>query len=146
MVYGGFSNVELNSGYIFDVKTHSVHSILGKQNDIAFTCYSQTVWVGKQRHVTLGLDKRSKLHLVQMQYEHQRYAEVRSIKKLGHMRENDEAEMVIEEKREAHEEHRLQLMQELAKLKEKKIWDTKRIALLEEELDLMRQQDEQKLA
>jgi len=121
MVFGGFNKGTLNSGYIFDVETHSVHSILGKQNDIAFQSFSQTVWVGKQRHVTLGVDKRSKLHLVQMQYEHQRYAEVRSIKKLGHETENDEAEMVIEEKREAHEEHRRQLMQELSKLKEQKI-------------------------
>ena len=65
MVYGGNkpgSNV--NSGYVFDVKTRSLHGILGKQSDLAFTCYSQTVWIGKQRHVTLGLDKYAKLHLV----------------------------------------------------------------------------------
>ena len=65
LVYGGDKpGGFLNSGYVFDVKTRSLHGILGKQNDIAFTCYSQTVWIGKQRHVTLGRDKYAKLHLV----------------------------------------------------------------------------------
>ena len=87
----------LNTGYVFDVKTHSLHAILGKKNDKEFSCMSQTVWVGKQRHVTLGCDKWGKLHLVQMQYENMRYAELRSIKKLGHFEENDDAFVEIDE-------------------------------------------------
>ena len=66
-------------------------------------CESQTVWIGKQRYVTLGMDKRDKLHLVRMQCEHQHYAEVRSLKKLGHAEENDDADMQIEDEREARE-------------------------------------------
>ena len=87
----------MNTGYIFDVETHSLYTILGKQNDKGFNCWSQTVWVGKQRHVTLGSDKWNKLHLVQMQYEHLRYAELRSVKKLGHVEENDDACVEIDE-------------------------------------------------
>ena len=65
LVYGGSKpGGALNSGYVFDVKTRSLHGILGKQNDLAFDCFSQTVWIGKQRHVTLGIDKYEKLHLV----------------------------------------------------------------------------------
>ena len=44
-----------------------------------------------------------------MQYEKQNYAEVRSIKRLGHAYENDDAEMQIEHEREERENLRRQL-------------------------------------
>ena len=94
MVFGGYcKDGFFNTGYIFDLISLSLHRILGRQNDQAFNCSSQTVWIGKQRHVTLAEDKRSKLHLVQMQYEKKNYAEVRSIQRLRHSSENDDAEM-----------------------------------------------------
>ena len=81
-----------------------------------------------------------------MQYEHLHYAELRSVKKLGHETENDDGQNQIDEEREAREKHRNELKQELEKLQKEKVWDLERKALLEDELDLMREQDEQKLA
>ena len=72
-----------------------------------------------------------------MQCEHQHYAEVRSLKKLGHRVENDEAYMQIEDEREAREKLRSEMKQELCKLNEDKKWDPERKAYLEEELELM---------
>ena len=51
-----------------------------------------------------------------MQYEHLHYAELRSVKKLGHITENDDAQNQIDEEREAREKHRNELKQELVKL------------------------------
>ena len=58
-----------------------------------------------------------------MQYEHQYYAEVRSIKKLGHISESDDADMLYEHEREEREKHRHQLKQQLAQLEEEKKCD-----------------------
>ena len=81
-----------------------------------------------------------------MQCEHQHYAELRSIKKLGHYTENDDAEMLIEHEREEREKNRRQLRQELAQLKAEKKQDPERKAYLEDQLDQMRQQDDLKIA
>ena len=81
-----------------------------------------------------------------MQYEHQHYAEVRSLKKLGHIEKNDDAQNKIDEEREAREKHRSDLKQELVNLQKEKVWDLQREAQLKDELDLMHEQDEQKLA
>ena len=81
-----------------------------------------------------------------MQYEHQHYAEVRSIKKLGHMHENDEAEIMRENEREAREKLRRQLKQELSQIQKSKKRDPEREDYLEDELDRMRQQDEKKIS
>ena len=89
-----------------------------------------------------------KLHLIQMQYEHQHYAELRSIKKLGYWlpNVNDEAEMQIEDEREEREKHRCQLKQELAQLLAQKESDLKRKIVLKNELERMRFQDNEKIA
>ena len=80
-----------------------------------------------------------------MQYEHQNYAELRSIKNLGHATENDDAEMQIVQEREMRENLRSSLQWELEQLRKEEKSDPKRKAQIEDELDLMRQQDEQKL-
>ena len=55
-----------------------------------------------------------------MQCEHEHYAELRSIKKLGHAEENDDAEMQVEHEREERENLRRQLKLELAWLEAEK--------------------------
>ena len=80
-----------------------------------------------------------------MQYEHQNYAEVRSLKKLGHRLESDDAEIQIEQDREERETRRRDLKQELAQLEDAERSDPERKAYLEEQLDCMREEDDRKL-
>ena len=82
-----------------------------------------------------------------MQFEHQNYAEVRSLKKLGHVRESDDAEIQVEQDREERETRRRHLKQELAQLEAKaeERSDPERKAYLEEQLDCMREEDDRKL-
>ena len=81
-----------------------------------------------------------------MQFEHLHYAEIRSIKKLGHSTENDETEMQIDLEREQREDLRRSLMQQLAKLEKQEKSDLELKAKLVDQLETMRKQDEQKLA
>lgn len=79
VVFGGYLVAYLNHGYVFDIVSHKLGMILGGEKDLEFVSKSQTCWVGQQRFLTLGLDDLYSLHLVQMQYEHVRYAELRSV-------------------------------------------------------------------
>ena len=65
-VFGGLDqeNPFLNNGYIYNLSSQQIKPILGRENDLGFTCYSQTSWIGKQRHVTLGEDEYGYVHLV----------------------------------------------------------------------------------
>ena len=80
-----------------------------------------------------------------MQYEKQSYAEIRSIQKLGHATEDDHAELLKDREQKERENTCSLLKKELAQLLVEEESDLKRKAYLENELERMRQQDEQKL-
>ena len=88
--------------------------------NFTFLNLSYPVWIGNQRHVTLGFDKRNQLHLVQMQNEQDKYMELRSIGKLGHTNLDDKNFQLKDSEREARESHRTSLKQELLSLKKQK--------------------------
>ena len=80
-----------------------------------------------------------------MQYERKKYAEIRSIHKLGHATEDDQAELRIDQEREKRENTRSLLKKELAQLLAEEKSDPERKAYLIDELERMHQQDELKL-
>ena len=81
-----------------------------------------------------------------MQYENQKYAELRAIKKLGHVDKNDDVEMRHDMEREEREKLRSELKQELKQFESAKNINLDRKSKVEEELSRMHEEDQKKLA
>ena len=68
VIYGGgityFNRHEIN--LVVDLKTQKMHKIHRQEMNFRFASFSNSVWIGRQRHVTLGGDNRLQLHIVQM--------------------------------------------------------------------------------
>ena len=69
------------------------------------------------RFVTLGISSDDHIHLVQLQYENDKYAELRSIERLGHENRQDTEVQQEEAEREEREMYRDMLLKELVNLK-----------------------------
>ena len=61
----GFDHAN-NHDFVFDLKTHKMHKIRQQEMNLKFFSMSYSVWIGGQRHMTLGRDRRDQIHLVQM--------------------------------------------------------------------------------
>ena len=53
-VFGGIKKSQTNDGYLINLRTQQFTPILGKDIDFKFECFTQTQWVGSNRHITLG--------------------------------------------------------------------------------------------
>ena len=80
-----------------------------------------------------------------MQYEHKHYAELRSIKNLGDLEQDDEADMQLQKEHEEREILRHNIKQELALLSKQKDSDKGRKTSLENELERIRLRDDDKI-
>ena len=88
-VFGGMKKKRLNTVYLFDTKTNQVKEILGSKGDLKLMTYTQVQWADKQKYITLGSDGEF-LHLAQLLVKSEKYAELRSIARLGHLNRDDE--------------------------------------------------------
>ena len=97
--------------------------------------------MGKLKFATLGIDKES-IHLVQLQYENERYVELSSLQMLGHRLRNDAEVEQEDQEREDRETWRNYLMQQLDDLQKQQEADPERKQMLIKELKNMLQQDQ----
>ena len=99
---------------------------------------TQTQWIGKQRFVTLGKSlSDDHIHVIQLQFEHDGYAEVRSLQRLGHTDRDDTEVQAEEAEREAREIQREQLLAEYFDIRQNKNFSAKRNNELIDELKSM---------
>ena len=80
--------------------------------------------------------------MVQLQYENESYAELRSLKKLGHRERNDVEVKQEEDEREERETWREYLMQQLDQLQKQQGADPERKQMLIKELRDMQKEDQ----
>ena len=116
-VFGGFTDDFRNDGYIVNFCSKQFTPILGKQSDLKFECMSQTQWVGRKRHMTLGYCNHN-LHLVQLKFVSNRFQELRSFNKIGYYSKSYEQALQEEQKKQDEQQQMQQWKQEIEQRKQ----------------------------